>query len=371
MKKNMQLLRAMSEIRPQYIEDAGERTAKTGGITMRWRIAGGAAIAACFAVSAAVLMPGVQNALRDTAASAESPAVQTEETTLPAETTAALMRTAEENETTAAAETALTETDYAASALTLTTAETALLAENPVTEALTVQTAAAVQTEAQTEAAVQTEAPAVTTLAETSAPRTTLETVYDYEKENAYREDNWEYLEPLLEQIKENMKTSDAENDNMVFCHLVVPDSLLQQSYAEGYEAHSREQYDYLCELLGDTVYRIDDSSLVCDGALIKMCALDYITEEEMIAYGDLVFFEGGSLPDEIIAISNDPEFLRRCSELSDEFFAKVQSEAYIRWRNYSSILIENRHAGPIVYKPEFEDPNEYLFNLMFCWEKE
>ncbi|MBR6419573.1 MAG: hypothetical protein IKS42_04500 [Oscillospiraceae bacterium] len=340
MKKNMQLLRAMSEIRPQYIEDAGERTAKTGGITMRWRIAGGAAIAACFAVSAAVLMPGVQNALRETAASAESPAVQTEETTLPAETTAALMRTAEENETTAAAETALTEADYAAPALTLTTAETALLAENPVTEALTVQTAAAVQTEAQTEAAVQTEAPAVTTLAVTSAPRTTSHTVYDPEADRAYYEAHSDVMDAIYEEVREGME---VEREGGEFHMIAAPRYLVLQSYEEGIEAHTREQYDYLREQLGDTVYRIDDDYMMCDGYLVDMCALGYITEEEMFAYGDLVAYEGGRLPDEIIAISEDPEFLRRADELFSEIWSAKKSDAWYRMMNYNS-AIENTH---------------------------
>ncbi len=363
MKKNMQLLRAMSEIRPQYIEDAGERTAKTGGITMRWRIAGGAAIAACFAVSAAVLMPGVQNALRETAASAESPAVQTEETTLPAETTAALMRTAEENETTAAAETALTETDYAAPALTLTTAETALLAENPVTEALTVQTAAAVQTEA------QTEAPAVTTLAETSAPRTTSETVNDPAKDEAFYEENKEKLAPMYEEIK-NLITPVEEN--MEYHLLALPRKLLDKSYDEGYEAHTREQYDYLCAQLGDVSYRIDDCYTTCDSFLSKMCALDYITEEEMFAYGDLVAYEGGRLPDEIIAISENSEFLRRCGELGNEIWkAGRKSDAWYRMLNYD-LAFGQTHGqaddkGELVNQPN-PVADDYIYAVVFCW---
>lgn len=359
MKKNMQLLRAMSEIRPQYIEDAGERTAKTGGITMRWRIAGGAAIAACFAVSAAVLMPGVQNALRDTAASAESPAVQTEETTLPAETTAALMRTAEENETAAAAETALTETDYAAPALTLTTAETALLAENPVTEALTVQTAAA----------VQTEAPAVTTLAETSAPRTTSETVNDPAKDEAFYEENKEKLAPMYEEI-ENLITPVEEN--VEYHLLALPRKLLDKSYDEGYEAHTREQYDYLCAQLGDVSYRIDDCYTTCDSFLSKMCALDYITEEEMFAYGDLVAYEGGRLPDEIIAISENSEFLRRCGELGNEIWkAGRKSDAWYRMLNYD-LAFGQTHGqaddkGELVNQPN-PVADDYIYAVVFCW---
>ena len=353
MKKNMQLLRAMSEIRPQYIEDAGERTAKTGGITMRWRIAGGAAIAACFAVSAAVLMPGVQNALRESAASAESPAVQTEETT------AALMRTAEENETTAAAETALTETDYAAPALTLTTAETALLAENPVTEALTVQTAAA----------VQTEAPAVTTLAETSAPRTTSETVNDPAKDEAFYEENKEKLAPMYEEI-ENLITPVEEN--VEYHLLALPRKLLDKSYDEGYEAHTREQYDYLCAQLGDVSYRIDDCYTTCDSFLSKMCALDYITEEEMFAYGDLVAYEGGRLPDEIIAISENSEFLRRCGELGNEIWkAGRKSDAWYRMLNYD-LAFGQTHGqaddkGELVNQPN-PVADDYIYAVVFCW---
>ena len=334
MKKNMQLLRAMSEIRPQYIEDAGERTAKTGGITMRWRIAGGAAIAACFAVSAAVLMPGVQNALRETAASAESPAVQTEETTLPAETTAALMRTAEENETTAAAETALTEADYAAPALTLTTAETALLAEKPVTEALTVQTAAAVQTEAQTEAAVQTEAPAVTTLAETSAPRTTSETVCDMEKQNALLEAAWDKMG--MEEVMEQLDTVDPEDE---YTLLIVPYKILTQSYYDGYKANTSEQIAYLRDNMGDVKYRMDDSVFCTDRFLPIMCAYDYITEDEMFEYAETVA-NGGKLPNEIIALSEDSAFLQRYMYmLVDEAFTPTRSKGYYRYLDYTEEL--------------------------------
>ncbi len=353
MKKNMQLLRAMSEIRPQYIEDAGERTAKTGGITMRWRIAGGAAIAACFAVSAAVLMPGVQNALRETAASAESPAVQTEETTLPAETTAALMRTAEENETTAAAETALTETDYAAPALTLTTAETALLAENPVTEALTVQTAAAVQTEAL----------AVTTLVETSVPRTTSETVYNIEEGEAVLEAAWDKMG-----IDEILAESDSVDPEEEYHLIAVPDKILQKAYADGYEARSRELYDRLKADLGDTVYHMDDSFECTYKLLPFMCAFDYITEAEMFEYADTVA-NGGKLPNEVIAISESSEFLQRYLYMGTiEVLNAHRSKAFYRMLDYE-------HAFETLYGDK-ELPNEpkpveddYLFPIVCHWE--
>ena len=60
MKKDMQLLRAMSEIRPQYIADAGEKTAIPSSIPVSWKIGGGIAIAACIAGSVAVIFPGAK-----------------------------------------------------------------------------------------------------------------------------------------------------------------------------------------------------------------------------------------------------------------------------------------------------------------------
>ena len=362
MKKNMQLLRAMSEIRPQYIEDAGERTAKTGGITMRWRIAGGAAIAACFAVSAAVLMPGVQNALRESAASAKSPAVQTEETT------AALMRTAEENETTAAAETALTEADYAAPALTLTTAETALLAENPVTEALTVQTAAAVQTEAQTAAAVQTEAPAVTTLAETSAPRTTTATGYNYEEGEAIWEAAWDKMN--LEEMQDQLDSCDVSDEYHL---IVVPNKILQKAYADGCEPNSRELYDRLLADLGEASYRIDDALWITDRILSHMCGWGYITEEELFAYTDAVA-NGEKLPDELIALSQDSAYLQSYRSASYEGFKEKRNPAFFRQCDYETQLNNDheaqRKAGLLPNEP---DPlgDDYLFPIICHWSAE
>ena len=71
MKKDMQLLRAMSEIRPQYIADAGERTAITNSIPASWRIGGGIAIAACIAASVFILLPGTNGVQMQSAAQPE------------------------------------------------------------------------------------------------------------------------------------------------------------------------------------------------------------------------------------------------------------------------------------------------------------
>lgn len=134
MKRNEMLLRAMSNIRPRYIEDAGTyANAARGTVSLRtWKIGVGVTAAACAAVAAVVLFPRGNEGWveREPESSAEGmqPAVTTEQTAESTSTDLAETTSARTTGSTAAPEETQTAAEVTASAGSTAPVQTAAAA---------------------------------------------------------------------------------------------------------------------------------------------------------------------------------------------------------------------------------------------------
>lgn len=366
--KTKQLMDMMRHISPRYSEEAAARAAAAKPRpTLMPALGVTAGALMCTAIIGSAVYAGnhPQDLVSEPPAYTAESAVAAESTTTVrnAESTEVTERATESTVQTGSTERVTTAAAEIVPVVTIFEEIGITTAQSSIAEAVTTTTTAA----ATESIPATTETSAVTTLTETSIPRTTSETVANREEEIAFVEENWDKLQPLYEEA--GAATYQVE-DSLVYSIVYVPHGLIAQSYEKGYEPHSREQYEYFMEQLGDTTYRVDDHFLVLKDFLKYACALDYITEEEMFAYCDLVVNQGGKLPDEMISLSTDPEYCRRRWAVFNELFAAKRSEAFYRMLDYDCAFNQMYEKGAAVDQPESLG-NDYLFSMFFWFEEE